>query len=49
MEKTRLSLYYLASYLIGGDIDFLAVPQIILDPFFSNGTYDDAMVRLVGL
>jgi uncharacterized protein YjeT (DUF2065 family) len=49
MTKTRLSLYYLASYLIGGGVGFLAAPQIGLDLFLSNGTYDDSMVRLVGL
>ena len=49
MHKTRLSLFYLAGYLLIGGIGFLAVPQTMLKLFLSNGEYADVMVRFVGL
>ena len=49
MNKTRLSLYYLATYLTVGGLGFILVPQTILTLFFSNGTYSDVMVRLNGV
>lgn len=49
MNKTRLSLFYLAAYLLGGGAGFTFVPQTMLRLFASNRTYDDAMVRLAGL
>jgi uncharacterized protein YjeT (DUF2065 family) len=49
MNRIRLSLFYLASYLLGGGIGFLAVPRTMLRLFLSNGQYSDVMVRLVGL
>jgi uncharacterized protein YjeT (DUF2065 family) len=49
MSKTRISLYYLASYLLFGGLGFLIVPKVMLNLFMSNGNYSDVMVRLVGL
>ncbi len=47
MSRTRLSLFYLATYLTIGGIGFLAVPQTMLVLFFSNGDYSN-MMQLVG-
>ncbi len=49
MRKTRLSLYYLASYLTFGGLGLLAAPQTMLTLFFSNGQYSDVIVRLAGV
>ena len=49
MNRTRLSLYYLAGYLITGGLGFLLLPNLALDLFLSNGNYDNIMVRFVGL
>jgi uncharacterized protein YjeT (DUF2065 family) len=49
MHRTRLSLYYLASYLLVGGVGFLAFPQLMLVLFLSNGSYPDVMVRLLGM
>ena len=49
MHKTRLSLFYLAGYLLIGGIGFLIVPRTMLKLFISNGDYSDLMVRFVGL
>lgn len=49
MSRTKLSLYYLAGYLITGGLGFLLVPDIALKLFLSNGNYDDIMIRFVGL
>ena len=49
MHKTRLSLFYLAGYLLIGGVGFLIVPRTMLELFISNGDYSDIMVRFVGL
>ena len=49
MSKTRLSLYYLATYLTVGGIGFMVVPQTMLTLFFSNGNYSNIMVRFNGV
>ena len=49
MSRTKLSLYYLAGYLITGGLGFLLVPDIALKLFLSTGNYDDIMIRFVGL
>ena len=48
LPRTRLSLFYLASYLIPSGIAFLAAPQFTLKLLFSNGDYGDALPRLLG-
>lgn len=49
MRRTRLSLFYLAGYLLAGGLGFLAFPQRMLALLLSNGSYHDLMVRLVGM
>jgi len=49
LKKTRFSLYYLAGYLLFGGFSFFLFPQTMLSLFFSNGDYNDVMVRFVGL
>jgi len=49
MQRTRLSLFYLAGYLLIGGIAFLLFPQLSLKLLLSNGSYSDLMVRLVGM
>ena len=49
MKRTRLSLIYLATYLVGAGIALVAVPGITLTLLFSNGHYGDVMPRLLGV
>ena len=39
MQKTKLSFYYLAGYLITGGFAFLFFPQLSLQLFMSDGGY----------
>jgi uncharacterized protein YjeT (DUF2065 family) len=45
----RLTLIYLATYLLMGGLGFLIAPALSLRLLFSNGAYDDIMPRVVGL
>jgi uncharacterized protein YjeT (DUF2065 family) len=47
--RTRLSLYYLAGYLIPAGVMFFFAPQLTLKLLFSNGHYEDACVRFCGV
>ncbi len=49
LTRTRISLFYLAGYLYTGGIGFLFAPGLSLELFLSNGSYSDAMVRMVGV
>lgn len=49
MRRTRLSLYYLATYLVGAGVALVAVPGLALTLLFSNGHYGDVMPRLLGV
>jgi uncharacterized membrane protein YoaK (UPF0700 family) len=49
LHRTRLSLFYLAGYLLGGGIAFLLAPHISLQIFQSTGEYEPVMVRFVGV
>ena len=49
LPKTRLSLFYVAGYLMTGGAAFLLDPDMALKLFFSTGVYDEVMVRFVGL
>ena len=49
MKTTRLSLYYLATYLVGAGVALVAAPGIALTLLFSNGHYGDVMPRLLGV
>jgi len=45
----RLTLIYLATYLIIGGCGFLVAPALALRLLLSNGAYGDIMPRVVGL
>ena len=49
LRRTRLSLFYLAGYLIGGGLAFLLMPRLSLQIFQSTGEYELVMVRFVGV
>jgi uncharacterized protein YjeT (DUF2065 family) len=49
MKRTRLSLYYLATYLIGAGIALIFAPSLALTLLFANGHYGDVMPRLLGV
>jgi len=48
MHRTRLSLYYLATYLTLTGLAFLLAPQRALGLLLATGSYDDAFVRFTG-
>lgn len=48
MTRTRLSLYYLATYLSLTGVAFLLAPQWALGLLFATGHYENAFVRFVG-
>ncbi len=45
----RLTLSYVAGYLIVGGIGFLVAPNVALRLLLSNGAYGDVMPRVVGM
>ncbi len=49
MKKTRISLFYVASYLLIGGTGFFIFPRPMLRMFMSQGNYTDVMVQLIGL
>lgn len=49
MNKTRMSLFYLAGYTWFGGAGFLFFPQLSLKMFFATGEYENLMVRMVGM
>ena len=49
MNKTRLSLYYLFSYLILAGLALLAAPDFALKLLFATGNYGDVLPRLAGM
>ena len=49
MTKTRLSLFYLASYLMLGGVGLLVVPHWTLKVLQSNRDYGDIFPRLAGM
>jgi uncharacterized protein YjeT (DUF2065 family) len=49
LPRTRLSLFYVAGYLVTGGTAFLLNPDLALKIFFATGVYDEVMVRFVGL
>ena len=46
--KTRLSLYYLVTYLFLTGVALLFVPQLSLKILFSTGHYENAFVQFTG-
>jgi len=49
MNKTRLSLYYPATYLTIAGLSLLLAPQLSLKILLSNGDYGDVFPRAAGL
>ncbi len=49
MRKTRLSLWYLTTYLLLGGIGLLVDPDMALKLLFAEGDYGTAMPRLAGM
>ena len=49
MRRTRVSLYYLATYLVGAGVALVVAPGLALTLLFSNGHYGDVMPRLLGV
>ena len=48
MERTRTSLYYLATYLPIAGFALLLVPDLAMKLLLSNRSYDDVFPRLAG-
>ena len=49
MERTRLSLFYLAGYLIPSGIMLLVAPHFALKLLFSNSDYGSVFPRTAGM
>src|SRR5687767_14527229 len=49
MNRTRLSLFYLAGYSLPSGLALIAAPQLVTKLLFSNGTYPDVIIRMVGV
>jgi len=49
VNRTHLSLYYLAGYLLPAGTLLLLVPDVATKLLLSNRTYDDAPFRLAGI
>lgn len=49
VRRTRLSLYYLAAYLLGAGIALILAPALALKLLFASGQYGDVLPRLLGV
>jgi hypothetical protein len=49
VSRTRLSLYYLAGYLLIGGLALLLAPNVTLGILLSNGDYGDVFPRVAGM
>ena len=49
VRRTRLSLFYLATYLLGAGVALILVPSLALTLLFARGHYGDVMPRLLGV
>jgi uncharacterized protein YjeT (DUF2065 family) len=49
MRKTRLSLYYLVTYLTLTGLGLMGAPASTLSLLGATGSYDDAMPRFAGI
>jgi len=49
VRRTRLSFFYLATYLLGAGVALALGPSVALKLLFSNGNYGDVMPRLLGV
>jgi len=48
MHRTRLSLFYLAGYLIPTGLALVLAPDLVFKLLFATGQYGDAIPRLAG-
>lgn len=49
MKKTRVSLFYLITYLTLTGLGLLLAPQFVLKLLFADHPYDDAFPRFAGI
>ncbi|NIO07415.1 MAG: hypothetical protein GTO40_05210 [Deltaproteobacteria bacterium] len=49
MPKTRISLYYLATYLLFGGFGFLLTPQFTTKLLLSSADFDTIILRVLGM
>ena len=49
MRRSRLSLFYLAGYLLFAGVLLMVAPRITLQLLLSNGQYGEVMPRLAGV
>jgi len=49
VRRTRLSLFYLATYLVGAGVALVLAPSLTLTLLFTNGHYGDVLPRLLGV
>lgn len=49
MRKTRISMFYLAGYLLSGGVAFFFLPELSLRLFHSSGHYPPVLIRFIGL
>ncbi len=49
MPKTRLSLYYLATYLLFGGFGFLLTPTLTTTLLLSSEDFDNMILRVLGM
>ena len=47
--RTRISLFYLAGYLIPTGLGLMFAPRLVLQLLFSNRQYDDSFPRFAGV
>lgn len=49
LKRTRLSLFYLATYLYLTGVGLLAAPGVVMKMLFASGDYGDVMPRFAGV
>ncbi len=49
MPKTKLSLYYLATYLLFGGFGFLLTPRLTMKLLLSDADFDQMILRVLGM
>jgi hypothetical protein len=49
MKRTRLSLYYLTTYLLFAGLALVAAPKLALSLLLAQGDYGETMPRLLGV
>jgi pimeloyl-ACP methyl ester carboxylesterase len=49
MDKTRISLFYVAGYLLWAGVGMTLFPRLLLDMMFATGSYELVFVRMCGL